>query len=138
MALLVNVVLFFLGFLPAVALVSMFLAGIFGERMGASPDWEIGWNPILWLIMTAPWLLPAVFLVPVLHLLGKHAAKRLSRQSARQIVVVASPTLFVLTTLGLWGLENFQWGFMTPVAVAGLLYGAVLRIPSDPVADTKT
>ena len=124
-----NIGLFFVLFLPAVALVSMVLTGVLGESVQTSPDWDIGWNPILWLIMTAPWLLPTILAVPLLHLLGKGVAKGFSRPLARRILLGASPVLFMVCVLIEWGPDNFTLEFVLPVAVSGLLYGGLLRIP---------
>jgi len=128
MSLLINLGLFLVVFLPAAALASMVLAGVLGDRVATSPDWDVGWNPILWLVMTMPWLLPTVAVVPVLHFLGKGIAGRRSRSAARRALPVLSPVLYVLAVLVLWGPGNFRLEFVLPVALAGVLYGAVQRI----------
>ena len=129
MALVKNMALFFLGFLPAVAVASMTLAGVFGDHIESSPQWKVGWNPFVWLIMTAPWLLPTAVVVPLLHFLGKGVLRRFSRVVARRVLLGASPALFMVAVLALWGPGNFRLDFVLPVAVSGVLYGALQRIP---------
>ena len=124
-----NLILFFVGFLPLVAIVSMVLAAVLGDRVVSPAGWSIGWNPVLWFIVTAPWLLPTVVIVPVLHFLGKGAASRFSRPVVRAFLLGASPTLFMLAVLVLWGPENFRWEFVLPVATSGVLYGALQQVP---------
>lgn len=128
MTLLKNLGLFLLVFLPLVALVSMVLAGVMGDPADVADEWYVGWSPILWFIMTAPWLLPTVLVVPILHFLGRALAKRTSPRSARSVVLVASPVLFLLAVLGLWGPHNLEIDFVFPVLAAAFVYGAVLRI----------
>jgi len=86
-----NIALFFFGFLPAVAIANMALNAVLGDRVPTSPDWEIGWNPILWFIMTAPWLVPTVVIVPLLYILAKVIVRRFSRPVARGVLLGASP-----------------------------------------------
>jgi hypothetical protein len=83
----------------------------------------------MWLILIVPWLLPTVVLVPILHVLAKLMGRRHSPSGARAFLIVASPVLFVVAVLGLWGFQNLEPGFLGPVAVAGLAYGAVFRVP---------
>ena len=128
MTLLKNLGLSLLVFLPLVAVVSMVVAGVLGDRAPTAPEWRVGWNPILWLIMTAPWLLPTVLVVPLLHFLGRGLGKRFSVGLVRGLVVAASPILFLLAVLALWGPGNFDVGFVLPVFVSALVYGSVLRI----------
>jgi uncharacterized membrane protein len=133
-AFLKNITLFFFGFLPLAAVVNMVLAGVLGDRVHTSPDWKIGWNPILWFIMTAPWLVPTVVIVPVLYFLAREISRRHSRTTARRALLGASPALFLLAVLLLYGPDNFQWDLILPVGLAGLLFGAMQRIPDYPCA----
>ena len=43
--------------------------------------------------------------------------------------MVLSPALFALGVLVQWGPSNFRLEFVLPVAVAGLLYGSLQRVP---------
>ena len=129
MTFLKNLLLFFLVFLTVVALSCMVLEFVLGDRAGTSPEWKVGWNPLMWLILTLPWLLPTVLLVPVLHILAKVMARRHSPSGARAFLIVATPILFVVAVLGLWGFQNLEPGFLGPVAVAGLVYGTVFQVP---------
>ena len=121
--------LFFVVFLPLVALVSMVMEGVLGDLVAKAPEWHVGWNPIMWFIVTAPWLIPTVVVVPVLHFLGRGLRKRISPGRVRGIMVIASPVLLSVAVLVLWGPHNFQLDFGLPVVLSGLVYGAVLRIP---------
>jgi len=129
MTFLKNLLLFFLVFLPAVALLCMVLEFVLADRAGTSSEWRVGWNPLMWLILTVPWLLPTVLLVPILHFLARLMGRRHSVSGARAFLIVASPILFVVAVLGLWGVQNLEPGFLGPVAVAGLVYGSVIRVP---------
>jgi hypothetical protein len=125
-----NLVLFPLVFLPAIALVGMVWEGIAGAP---SPTWRVGWNPLLWLLWTAPWHLPLIGLVPVLHLLARVLARpRAARRPVRLLLVIASPVLATLGLLAVYGRGNVRLDVLLPVALAGLAYGAVLRIPAAP------
>ena len=130
-----NLALFFLGFLPLVAILSMVLSYLMADRIPSSAEWDLGWNPVLWFIVTAPWLLPTVLLVPVLHFLGKAAVRRFARPFARVILMMSSVILFMAALLILWGWENFQWDFVLPVVTAAWLYGALLRLPPGSVIE---
>ncbi len=125
-----NLGLFLVVFLPLVALVSMVMEGVLGDRVATSPEWRVGWNPIMWLIMTAPWLIPTVLVVPALHFLGRGLRKRIPQGRVRGIMVIASPVLLSVAVLVLWGPHNFQLDFALPVVLSGLVYGAVFRIPA--------
>jgi hypothetical protein len=129
-SLLGNLALFLFGFLPTAAVVSMVLAPVLEDPAETAPEWRLGWNPFLWWIMTAPWLLPAILAVPALHFLGKWSASRFSRSRARRLLLGAAPALFLVIILVLWGPENFRLSFVLPVAISGFLYGAVQRIPA--------
>jgi len=129
MSFLFNLGLFFVGFLPAGAFISMALAAVFGDSCISNKGWDIGWNPILALIVFVPWVIPTVVIVPLLHFLGVALAKRYSPLRTRCIVLGAAPTLFLLGILGLWGWDNFQLDFIVPIGAAGVLYGALQRIP---------
>lgn len=129
MALVKNMALFFLVFLPTVALASMTLAGFLGDHFQSSPQWNAGWNPLLWLIITAPWLLPTVIVVPLLHFLAKGLMRRSPRVVVRRVLLVASPALFIAAVLALWGPGNFRLDFVLPVAVSGVFYGVLQRLP---------
>jgi hypothetical protein len=107
----------------------MLLEFVLGDHSGAAPEWKVGWNPLMWLVFTLPWLLPTVLLVPILHLLARLMVRRHSGSGARAFLIVASPILFVVAVLALWGFHNLEPGFLGPVAVAGLVYGAVFRVP---------
>jgi hypothetical protein len=84
--------------------------------------------------MTAPWLVPTVVIVPLLYILAKVIVRRFSRPVARGFLLGASPALILLAVLILYGPDNFSWDFILPVAVAGLLYGAMQWIPDYPSA----
>ena len=62
-ALLRNLGLFLVVFLPVVALASMALGVLFPDE-DLAPEWKLGWNPVLWFVMTAPWVTPAMVAVP--------------------------------------------------------------------------
>jgi hypothetical protein len=129
MTFLKNLILFFVVYLPAVAIVSMLMELIPSVHARTPDTWDVGWNPIVWLLLSAPWQLPSVILVPLLHFLGWAFAARSSRSRARRAAVVASPILFLAAWLVLYGPENSNVESVVPVVLAGLLYGAVLRIP---------
>ena len=129
MRLVKNLSLFLIVFLPAAAVASMLMAGLLGDRVPASPQWHVGWNPVLWLIMTAPWLLPTVVVIPALHLLGWVLVRRRPHWNGRLIIAFASPLLFSAAILGLWGPGNFRVEFVLPVVVSAVVYGLVFRIP---------
>jgi len=137
MGLVKNLGLFLVAFLPAAAVASMLMEGLLGDRAPASPQWHAGWNPVLWLIMTAPWLLPTAVVVPALHLLGWVLVRRRPHWNGRLTVALASPVLFAVAILGLWGPGNFRVGFVLPVAVSAVVYGLVFRIPSAVAAGTR-
>ena len=125
-----NLGLFFVVFLSLVALVSMVMEGVLGDRVATSPEWRVGWNPIMWLIVTSPWLIPTVLVVPVLHFLARGLRKRMPLGNVRRIMLVASPVLFLVAVLALWGPSNLQLDFALPVVLSGLAYGALFRIPA--------
>lgn len=131
MVLLRNIGLFFIGFLPAVAIVSMVVTAVVGDDAGSSSDLSAGWNPILALIITAPWLIPTVLVVPILHVLGWCAANRFSLPMARGILLAVSPALFMVAVLVLWGPQNSRLEFILPVVISGAFYGALQRIPVE-------
>jgi hypothetical protein len=134
MVLLRNIVLFFIGFLPAVAVVSMVVAAVFRDGAESSSDLSVGWNPLLALIVTAPWLIPTVLVVPLLHILGSCAANRFSLPKARGVLLGASPAAFTVAVLILWGPQNFRLEFVLPVVISGVLYGALQKIPAEPTS----
>ncbi len=109
------------------------MEGVAGDGATASPEWRVGWSPILWLIMTTPWLIPTVLVVPLLHLMARGLRTRVSRRSVRVGTLIASPVLFALAVLALWGPHNFQLDFVLPVVLSGFVYGAVFRIPEGKV-----
>ncbi len=129
-----NIALFFFMFLPTVAITSMVLTESLGDRVHTSPEWEIGWNPILWFIMTAPWLVPIVVIVPLLYFLARVVTRRSSRSVARRVLLAATPALFMGALLIIYGPDNFSWEFALPVCVSGLLFGAMQRIPDYPAS----
>lgn len=129
MLLLRNVGLFFVVFLPAAAIAGMLVEAWLVEP---APGWEVGWNPVLALVLTAPWLAPAVLVVPLLHWLAAALAARFSRRTARAALLGASPALFLATVGVLWGPQNFRLELGLPVAAAGLAFGGVLRIATRP------
>ena len=133
-AFLKNIALFFFVFLPAVAITSMVLIESLGDRVHTSPEWEIGWNPILWFIMTAPWLVPVVVVVPLLYFLARVVTRRSSRSVARCVLLGATPALFLVAILIIYDQGNFSWEFTVPVGVSGLLFGAMQRIPDYPAS----
>jgi hypothetical protein len=126
MTFLKNLGLFFVVFLPVIAITGMIAEGIAGP---ASPTWRVGWNPLLWLVWTAPWHAPVVVAVPLLHILGRRLARRGSRSAARRTLLVASPLTCAVVMLGVYGPDNAGAGTLLPILLAGLAYGAVLRIP---------
>jgi hypothetical protein len=129
MTLLKNILFFFVVYLPALALASMFMQLIPAVVQRTPSEWELGWNPILWLITTAPWQIPNVVFVPVLHLLAGRAGRRHAPGTARRVVVPAAAAMFLLGNLALWRLDNMA-ELAVPVAVAGVVYGVVFRVPS--------
>ncbi len=129
MSLIFNIGLFFIGFLPAMSIITMVLSATFGDSAVSSTGWDIGWNPILAFIVNAPWQVPALVAVPLLHFLGKFLAQKYSRPRARVFLLGLAPTFFLLVNLGIWGPSNFKWELILPVAGAGVLYGALQRIP---------
>ncbi len=131
MVLLRNIGLFFIGFLPAVAILSMIVAAVSGDGAESSSDLSVGWNPVLALIITAPWLIPTVVVVPLLHILGSSVANRFSLPVARGVLLGVSPAVFMLAVLILWGPQNFRLEFALPVAISGVFYAALQRIPMN-------
>jgi len=137
MGLVKNLGLFLIVFLPAAAVASMLMAGLLGDRVPASPQWDAGWNPVLWFIMTAPWLLSTIVVVPALHLLGWVLVRRRPHWNGRLAVALASPALFSAAVLGLWGPGNFRVDFVLPVVVSAVVYGLVFRIPLPVAAGAR-
>jgi len=131
MILLRNFVLYLLVFLPVAALAGMLMQNL-GLSAEVSPEWEIGWNPILWMIVTVPWLLPTILAVPILHYLSRWLTRRFPKGRARIAVMIASAILFTLALLVLWGPGNFSPDFILPALVSALIYGAVFRMPDPP------
>jgi hypothetical protein len=94
-------------------------------------EWDMGWNPVLWLIATAPWQIPIVVFVPLLHLLAGRVERRHAAGTARRVVVPAAAAMFLLGNVALWRLDNMT-ELAVPVLVAGAVYGAVFRVPGRP------
>lgn len=129
MSFLKNIGLFVLVFFPTIALASMGLQAIVGwERV--APEWRVGWNPIIWIILTAPWHVPTILIVPILHVLTWRTRRRWSVREVRRILLVASPILALAVPLLLYGGTCFQLETWLPVVLGGLLYGALMRIPA--------
>ena len=122
--LVVNIFLFPATVLPVVALVAFTYEGLFGDLNSAEP----GVNPVFWFIYTAPWVAPAIILAPVIHIAVWGVTNRHSRRAARWTAVVLSPIFLSLAMLTLWGTENFTAAFISPIVVAGLVYGGIFRI----------
>ncbi|MBC8450786.1 MAG: hypothetical protein ISS31_09160 [Kiritimatiellae bacterium] len=135
MTLLKNLGLFLIVFLPVAAIVSMVMAGVLGDGLPPESAWHIGWNPVLWFIMTAPWLLPTALVVPILQLLGSVLGKRLPLGKVRLAMLAASPALFFLAVLALWGPGNLDVDFILPVLVSSVVYGLVLRVRVTPAQE---
>ena len=114
-------------FLPVAVLGCMGVSHLTGTP--PSPDWDAGWNPLLWLAFTAPWLLPTLALAPVLYLLVRALIRWQPRWNARPLAVLSAPVLFASTWLGLWGRDNFTLDLVLPVVVGAVAYGLVLRLP---------
>ena len=133
-----NLGLFLIVFLPAAALASMVMSGLLGNRVPSSPEWDIGWNPVLWLIMTAPWLLPTVVVVPLLHLLGLSLGGRRPNWNPRLAIALASPILFSAAVFAVWGTDNFRVDFVLPVVVSAVVYGLVFRVPLPAAAGKRS
>ena len=125
--LLQNLALYLGVFLPVAVLTGMVVSHVTGTP--PSPDWDAGWNPLLWLVFTAPWLLPTIALVPVLYLSVRALIRWQPRWNARLLAVLVSPALFASTWLGLWGADNFTFDLVAPVIVAAVVFGLVLRLP---------
>ena len=90
-AFLKNLAWFFVGFLPAVTLASMVWVAILGDRYQTSPDWDLGWDPIMWFIVTTPWLVPLVVVVPLLYFVARGVGRSHSRSAARGVLLAATP-----------------------------------------------
>ena len=129
MTLIANLGLFVAVFLPVVALVAMGLEGLLGP---ASPEWRVGWNPLLWLLWTAPWHVWLILLVPLLHWVGRAMAAARGRHTARATLLTAAPLLFAVAMRGFYGPGNGGMDVLLPVLIAGLAFGAVARIPGAP------
>jgi hypothetical protein len=120
--------LFFVVFLPATTVANMTLGVLFPQE-AAAPEWKLGWNPVLWLVMTAPWVTVAVVAVPVLHFVGAIAARRTSSRNARTVVVAVAPVLFLAVLVGLWGASYLTVELGAPVCFGAVVYGIVFRMP---------
>ncbi|MBT3979981.1 MAG: hypothetical protein HOE90_01435 [Bacteriovoracaceae bacterium] len=122
--LITNILLFPVTIFPVVALVGFIQEGVFGDLSSTEP----GFNPILWLIYTAPWVSPAVILSPIIHIVVQSISKRSFLTVARLSAVILSPLLFSLAMLVLWGVRNFTVDSIFPIVIAGFVYGGIFRI----------
>lgn len=128
MILLKNIGLFFLVYIPAMAVASMLLQLVPAIAQRTPAEWEVGWNPMLWLIVATPWQVPVVVLVPVLHFIARRVSRRQSLAASRRLMLVCAPVFFLAGNVVLWGVGNLL-ELALPVLCAGVVYGAVLRIP---------
>jgi len=128
--------MYFWLFLPATTLAGMAYRAVFNQP-AVAPEWDIGWNPILWLIMSIPWLLPTVIGVPVLHLSSCQLGLRVSRRTVRVLLAFATPLLFVLIMLGLWGGSYLEAHLLLPLVVGAGFYGGLLGIPREPAGEIQ-
>lgn len=127
MTFLKNLGRYFWVFLPAVTLASMAYAAAFGPP-DVAPAWRLGWNPIHWFIITTPWLLPTVIAVPLLHGLGGVLHRRNPPRTARILLILAAPFLFLLILTILWRGSYLSLEAGLPVVAAAALYGSMFRM----------
>lgn len=131
-----NLGMYFWMFLPAATLAGMAYRAVFNQP-AVAPEWDPGWNPILWLIMSVPWLLPTVLAVPVLHVTANHLVRGPWKRTVRGLLMAAAPLLFLLILLGLWGSSYLELHLLLPMLLGAWAYGALFRIPQEPAESSE-
>ena len=128
MALLANLALFFVLFLPLTYLVGW----PFDYYVGRYMTPEEAPRVFNWIVMGWKLLLPGVLFVPVAHVALAIARRTLGepdRQRLRRLVVVVVPLGFLAVHLALWGTAVLGVPLLVSVLIPGAVYGLIARLP---------
>ena len=128
MALLANLALFFLLYLPltfAVGLAGDFYVGRYQSPEDAAPFFY-------WIVVGVQLFIPSVLALPAAHLaLGavRRMAGDFEPRRLRRIAVVAIPLSFLAIHLWVWGAVLVSVPLLVSILLPGSLLGLAVRIP---------
>ena len=125
MALLANMGLFFVFYLPLTYLLGLVGGFYVGPTQGPDDSYPL----LIWLGVVWPLLLPSFLWVPAAHILMRIGLRRLERSRVRLLAVLLLPAGILAVHLVLWGGVVLGPELLALAIVPGALYGLVFRIP---------
>ena len=128
MALLANLALFFVVYLPL-----GFAVGLAGDFwIGRYQSSETGFPLFYWIVVGWPLLVPSLLIVPVAHIalaIGRRLGPEAGAGRLRLLAIAVAPLGFLAVHLGLWGTTVLSGPLLATVLLPGAVYGLVARIP---------
>ena len=125
MALLANMGLFFVLFLPLSYGIGLWGGFYVGPYQGPTDSYPF----MIWLIVVSPLLLPSLLWVPIAHLLLRVGRRRLERDRLRWFAIFLVPAGLFAVHLAAWGGVVLSWPLLTLMVIPGGIYGLVFRLP---------
>ncbi len=127
MALLANMGLFFVLYLPLTYLIGMLGGFYVGPTQGPDDSYPL----FIWVVVVWPLLLPSFLWVPIAHILLRIGLRRLERNRLRLFAVLLVPAGFLVVHLWVWGGVVMSPQLLTLAILPGAVYGLVFRIPAS-------
>ena len=125
MALLANLALFFVFYLPLT-----YWIGLPGDfYVGPTQVPENSYPFFIWLVVVGPLLLPSLAWVPVAHVLVRVGLRRFERNRVRGLAAVLLPAGLLGVHLWVWGDVVLSVPLLVVMIIPGALYGLVFRMP---------
>ncbi len=125
MALLANMGLFFVFYLPLTYLVGLLGGFYVGPTQGPDDSYPF----FVWVVVVWPLLLPSFLWVPIAHFLLRIGLRRLERNRLRLLAALLVPTGLLAVHLWVWGGVVLSPQLLILAIVPGVVYGLVFRIP---------
>lgn len=125
MALLANIGLFFVLYLPVTYLIGLLGGFYVGPTQGRDDSYPF----FIWVVVVWPLLLPSFLWVPVAHIALRLARRRLDRNRLRVLAIALVPTGLLAVHLVLWGGVVLSLPLLIVTIVPGALYGMLFRVP---------
>ena len=125
MALLANMGLFFVFYLPLTYLIGLLGGFYVGPSQGPDDSYPL----FIWLVVVLPLLLPSFLWVPLAHVLLRVSLRRLERDRLRVLSVFLVPAGLLAAHLGVWGGVVLSLPLLFLIFIPGAAYGLVFRMP---------
>lgn len=125
MALLANMGLFFVLYLPLTFLIGLLGGFYVGPTQGPDDSYPL----LIWVVVVSPLLLPSFLWVPIAHFLLRAGLRRLERNRLRLLAALLIPAGLVAVHLWVWGGVVLSPQLLILAIVPGMVYGLVFRIP---------